>query len=283
MNCEPVQKLLDACLDSELDPATEAEVQKHLKACSVCMALHEQRLTLSGSIRQLPRHGAGDGLRLAIKRRLDEEEVAGESDRRPAVGAVRGFRWWRPQGTTSRTQKAWHLLCHQWMQWRWLLGALAGGLAGFLLGIWLGGLPGTPDLRDTVIAQHVASFEGGVPRVDIAASDRHLIKPWFAGKLAFAPTVRDLSPQGFTLVGSRLDRVAGEPAAVVVYQLREHKISLFVLQSRGTPQAPLVVATLRGFAIATWVNDGLVHTAVSDVDSGEMQRFAAAMLATIRR
>ena len=131
-----------------------------------------------------------------------------------------------------------------------------------------------PDARDELVARHVCSLAGDGRLYDIASSDRHVLKPWFAGKIDFAPPVRDLSRSGFTLVGARLDRVAGRPAAVIVYRLRAHEINLFVTRSASTEARPVTLSKPRGFAMAAWAEDGLAFAAVSDVDPQELTRFA---------
>jgi anti-sigma factor RsiW len=148
-------------------------------------------------------------------------------------------------------------------------------MAGFVLGLWVSAPrdPGS-DPREPVIALHVASFENGAPRIEVASSDRHVVKPWFAGKLDFAPTVRDLSEHGVALLGGRLDTLGGQPAAVLAYRIRRHQISLVIARSAMVRESPLAVSTLRGFAVATWAHDGLTHSAVADVDARELQRFA---------
>lgn len=248
MNCEPVQRILDAFLDGELDPTTQAEVRVHLACCAACTALRHGRETLRSGLRQLPRHQAPSSLRLALKHTLDNEASAADAGHAVSLAP----------------------------RWRVGLWFATGAAAGYALALWIAVAPPQRDLRDPLLARHVASFDEGRPRIDVASSDRHVVKPWFAGRLDFAPTVRDLSEQGFDLQGGRLDAIGAQPAAVLVYRVRRHHISLFVARSPDTEQPP-TVSILRGFAVATWVDGGLLHAAVSDVDPRDLRRFADLM------
>jgi anti-sigma factor RsiW len=127
-----------------------------------------------------------------------------------------------------------------------------------------------------VVALAVA--EGRAERlVQVAASDRHVVKPWFQGSVDFAPPVRDLSAEGFALLGARLDRIGDQQAAVVVYRIRNHPIDLFVWRANGDAAAPVQPAVERGFSVATWAQQGLRFAAVSDVDARDLERFARAV------
>lgn len=88
-----------------------------------------------------------------------------------------------------------------------LRGAFAclAALAGLLAGLWLArpvSVTGDP-LREQVAASHVASLTVNGRLTDVTVSDQHVIKPWFQGKVDFAPDVRDFSTEGFRLVGAR--------------------------------------------------------------------------------
>ena len=93
--------------------------------------------------------------------------------------------------------------------------------------------------------------------VDIVSSDQHTVKPWFDGKIDFAPEVRDLSADGFPLVGGRLDYLDGKTVAALVYQRNKHPINLFITpEPTGRSTSPTVV-TRRGYNVLSWTNSGM--------------------------
>src|SRR5207244_8950997 len=112
-----------------------------------------------------------------------------------------------------------------------------------------------------IVASHVAALaraQGQSERlVQVAASDRHVVKPWFQGKVDFSPPVRDLAADGFTLVGGRLDRVAAQPAAVIVYRIRNHPVELYAWIAPRDADSAVKMAASRGFGVATWSSGGL--------------------------
>ncbi|NCT82060.1 MAG: anti-sigma factor [Comamonadaceae bacterium] len=135
-------------------------------------------------------------------------------------------------------------------------------------------------LPDELVAAHVRALQLG-PLYEVASGDRHQVKPWFQGRLDYAPTVLDepLRQQGFTLLGGRVQAVQGRPTAVLAYQLRLHKIDLYTWPAeRGAAPERL---QRRGFNLLRWSDGTMQYWAVSDVDGAELERFAAAWRAAV--
>jgi anti-sigma factor RsiW len=147
---------------------------------------------------------------------------------------------------------------------------------GLLAGWWLAQPRALETLPELAVARHVASLTPAGPRVDVASSDRHVVRPWFQGRLEFAPMVRDLSAQGFELLGARLDRLGDRQAIGVVYRLHSHIINVFSWRGRGDSTEMEREATIRGFNVITWRDHDMDFVAVSDTDSAELKRFTAA-------
>ena len=96
---------------------------------------------------------------------------------------------------------------------------------------------------------------------------------WFNGKVAIAPPVMDLTAQGFTLLGGRLDYVDGRSVASIVYRRRAHVINLFVAQEAASADRAAKFDTMQGFNIRRWRAQGLEFFAVSDISADELQEF----------
>jgi anti-sigma factor RsiW len=115
---------------------------------------------------------------------------------------------------------------------------------------------------------------------DVASSDQHTVKPWFTGKLDFAPRVVDLAGQGSPLVGGRLDYLEGHPAAAMVYQRRKHLINLFIWPAADGGTDTIPKATSRhGFNVVSWRVMGIEYWAVSDLNARELLDFVRAFQA----
>ncbi|MGM9484320.1 anti-sigma factor family protein [Roseateles sp. NT4] len=151
----------------------------------------------------------------------------------------------------------------------------AGGLAlGVLLTMLMLRAP-EGQLPDDLVAAHVRALQVG-PLFEVASSDRHTVKPWFQGRLDYAPTVlvEPLHEQGFVLLGGRVQAVQGRPTAALAYQVRLHKIDLYQWPvDRSVAEEKL---QRRGFNLVHWSDGAMQYWAVSDVDVTELERFAAA-------
>jgi anti-sigma factor RsiW len=238
--------LVQADFDGELGAADAARIAAHRESCPSCQAAW----AMLGAARRATReaasyHRAPPALRQAVEGRL---------------AATAG-------ATTTRSAPAWRA----W--WR--------EAAGFALGAALAALAFVavlPDRQDSVIAalvdDHVRSLQPG-HLIDVGSSDRHTVKPWFDGRLDFAPPVKDLAPQGFPLVGGRLDYFGGRPVAALVYESGRHPINLFVWPEPDAP-APMADGARNGYNVVRWTADGMSLWAVSDLESDRLREFARA-------
>jgi anti-sigma factor RsiW len=110
---------------------------------------------------------------------------------------------------------------------------------------------------------------------DVLSSDHHTVKPWFAGKVAFAPFVPELQAQGFPLVGGRVEVVSGHTAAALVYGRGPHKINLFIWPASAVDAGP-PAAWYNGYSLVHWTDRGLSYWAVSDAAASELNAFERA-------
>jgi anti-sigma factor RsiW len=166
-------------------------------------------------------------------------------------------------------------------------GALRRGFAftwrsatvGFALGVasaWLV-LPALQRLESNepvdaeLVSEHVQALKAG-RLFEVASSDRHVVKPWFQGRLDYAPPVFDLGAEGFPLTGGRVDHVRGSPLATLAYARNRHVIDVFILPGRSH-QAP-VRSVHRGFNVMHWADGSMQYWAVSDLERAELERFA---------
>ena len=129
---------------------------------------------------------------------------------------------------------------------------------------------------DSALAGHLRGLAAGRP-FDVESTDRHTVKPWFDGRLSFAPQVIDLADQGFALAGGRIDIIFGKPAATSVYRHLLHVISLTQAQvAQGQAFVPPVERQRDGFAIISWSRDGFSYVAISDLPLADARAFASA-------
>ena len=123
-----------------------------------------------------------------------------------------------------------------------------------------------------VVSAHLRSLQGD-RLIEVASTDQHTVKPWFNGRLDLAPPVVDLTAQGFTLLGGRLDYLDGQAVAAIVYRRRIHVINLFVARAEGVQVREATTETLHGFHIRRWREQGFDLWAVSDINTEELQEF----------
>jgi anti-sigma factor RsiW len=127
-------------------------------------------------------------------------------------------------------------------------------------------------IESEIVSAHLRSLQAG-HLIDVVSSDQHTVKPWFNGKLDVSPPVIDLTAQGFTLIGGRLDYVNERAIGAVVYKRRAHVINLFVAQTSNTEPRAATIDNVQGFNIRRWRDHGLNYWAVSDIGADELAEF----------
>ena len=252
MNCAKPEVLVHALIDGELDAGHASEVEAHAAACSACA----EKLT---SLRAMREAMAGADLKFAAPATLrDRIEAALPS---PSVQIIAPRRFFQP----SRRSFFGGLVMGS---------ALSAAIAATLV---VGVFQSDQQVADQVVSAHIRSLQAG-HLMDVETSDQHTVKPWFDGRLDVAPPVIDLTAQGFMLLGGRLDYVAGEPVASVVYKRRKHVINLFVAQRLG---ANAINETIQGYNVRHWSKEGLDFWAVSDLAGDELDEFVQKILAAM--
>jgi anti-sigma factor RsiW len=242
--------LLNAALDGELDAAGMIDIEAKLAADPALAAEYRRLAALREAMRsRLQRARAPDALRARV---LTMTQAPPQSQKAP-------LRRPRLFDAPYRSLAASLMLG---------LALGAGGYSFFISSL------GDDEVDRAVVAGFVRGRLADQP-VDIATSDRHTVKPWFAGKVAYATTVVDLKAAGFPLVGGRVDVVKGEPIATLVYQRREHQIALSELPGGRGASEPRR-ETRDGYALVEWSDKTRRYMAISDLPPAELDAFAAA-------
>ena len=127
-----------------------------------------------------------------------------------------------------------------------------------------------------IASAHVRSLLGE-QLVQIATSDSHTVRPWFAGKVPFSPAVIDLADRGFPLLGGRVDFVLDQPAAALVYERRKHRINVFVVPQDRLPVSVPFHTVYNGYNVLAWRDRGFAYFSVSELNPAELQEFADAL------
>ncbi len=240
MTCDEAAVLLHALIDSELDAGHAREVETHVAGCARCAAklaaYRDLRMILQGNNL---RYTAPPSLRGRLDR-IVPVPVAGASRRSLLKGFALGS----------------------------IVSAAAAASVAFVV------VRGDRDSRilGEAVSAHLRSLQAD-HLTDVLSSDQHTVKPWFNGRIDLAPPVINLTAQGFTLIGGRLDYIDGKPVAAIVYRRRVHVINLFVMQGMGPALPAPKLQVIQGFNILRWTDQGFNLLAVSDLAQDELEEF----------
>ena len=247
MECDQARVRLDPYLDGELDESARAELREHIEGCVECGPEAAAFARLRDGIRQsAPVYRAPAGLRSQIRRALRREALH-------APAMARGPGWLAFAAS--------------------ILIAVAVGSSGTWL---ISGERQESAIANEVIDSHLRSLLAD-HLTDVASSDKHTVKPWFAGRTELSPPGVDLALEGFPLIGGRLDLIAGKPVPALVYRAGKHIINVFVLPAPPGDHAETVAR--RGYTLRHWSNGDLGYWAVSDAAADEFTKFEHAFRA----
>jgi anti-sigma factor (TIGR02949 family) len=254
VTCELSQTRLHAYFDGELDAMSAAEFERHLESCPDC----ETRLAAEEKLRS-----ALAGARLYA--RAPEQLRSKLQTMLPLAAVPPALK--DPKASAEQS-------------WRWLAVA-ATVILGVLLGTQyvqkLNRYAQQHAMAAVIVDAHLRSLQPGHLE-DVVSTDQHTVKPWFDGKLDFAPPVRDFANDGFPLVGGRLDVLDGRTAAALVYGRRKHIVNVFITKTQPGDALDRS-GDLQGYHWVAWQQNGFSFTAVSDTAYADLDQLRQLFLA----
>jgi anti-sigma factor RsiW len=261
MQCERARELLSPYLDGELSAEERRAVAAHIEGCRACSAQAADFGRIGRTLAEAGREPAPKALALRVRANLAREaqgeagRIAPSLDKPSLVKPALARPSFMPRAL-MRQAAVIAAAC--------VLSALATW--------WIVGTVGeTSRLEQEVLAAHVRSLLQDSP-IQVASSDAHTVKPWFAGRVDFSPDVKDLAAEGFPLLGGRLDYVGGRRVGAVVYKRRLHTINVFMWPSSGSGDAAPQLVVRNGYNLLAWSRGGVAYWAVSDLSAGDLRQ-----------
>jgi anti-sigma factor RsiW len=249
LSCQKTQELIHGYLDGELDLVRSLEVEQHMHECEICARTYRSQTTLRSSLKS-------DSLYYPAPEQLKKRIQSSLRKEAKSETAPRGSGWrWLTVGASL----AFMLLIGVFV-WRLMPGSIRPS--------------GDELLAREVASEHVRSLQMPGHLTDVLSSDQHTVKPWFDGKVDFAPPVKDFAGQDFRLYGGRLEYLNNRPVATLIYQRRLHYINLFIWPAEQAGSTGEVAIQRQGFNLIHWVGSGMNYWAISDLNGVELHEFA---------
>ena len=245
MKCNEIESLLERYLDSELTLSDRREFEAHIGSCKTCEYSLHQYEALKKGFSSLSYEKAPSTLRKNIRR--DLRDISNEES--PSASPF------------------------QWL-------SFSGGLMFFVaISTWIVtqfiyAPMNSSDFGSHIANAHIRSLQVN-HLLDVVSTDKHTVKPWFVGKLDFAPVVKDLQAKGYKLSGGRMDYVNDKLSAALVYKRRSHLINVFLFNNNRNKNSPNDdFMQKKGFNLVTGNSQGLDYWIISDLNLKELKTFA---------
>ncbi|CAN7241611.1 anti-sigma factor [Trinickia sp. LjRoot230] len=287
MECNEAKPCIDASIDGQLSREQTLRLEAHLQSCAACRRERDSLLAVSGAVQRAEYHRAPSALHARMAVALQPSGAQAAAPARPrqagwrdALGGLRGLGgdWFGSRGFARPAAAA---RAH-------IGGTLGVALAAVALAVSLTvavmvslaprHAANAEPFVDELVASHVRAQLSG-HNIDVVSSDQHTVKPWFNGKLDYAPPVEDLAANGFALAGGRLDYIDHRRVAVLVYRYRLHVVEVYVLpQGSARPvDAPSPAFARDGYALSHWRAHGMAWWAITDAEPDTLAQFETAL------
>ena len=247
---------VQAYFDREVDAVSAAEIERHVEHCSACRELLQDLEKVRSALRSgISYASAPPALRAQVLQALDREADSAAGDEVARTAMPRKSRFARQ--TRGYGGRGFRIGVFSGIGGA----ALAAAMAFFLV------LPTLSPLSNEIVSAHVRSL---MPAhlIDVVSTDKHTVKPWFAGHADVSPAVADFESQGYRLIGGRADYIEHQRSAVVVYQHGAHVINVFTWAANGTRLPGNT--TRSGYHLAFWQQGDIQYCAVSDTGWDEL-------------
>jgi len=297
MACEAVRDRLVAFTAGRLGAGERAEVRRHLEGCAACRRAADAEGELSAALDRLPRVAAPG----ALRRRL-EQLVTAASDESRGAGSAAGMASGEapgskeapgaPAGASSRAADPGRPPAVGTRRWAWIPPLVSAfGSAALVLLVMRTPRPDAPlpeSAPDALVSEalndHLRVISSTHP-LEIESGGIHQVKPWFTGRLEFAPRVAFSGDDEFPLLGGSVGYVRDRKAAVMIFKRRLHTVTLLVFppeglawpraKARSVGRLAVVEEAARGFNVLLWRDGGLAYALVSDVSPRDLELLAA--------
>jgi anti-sigma factor RsiW len=252
-----------AYFDGELDAVAATEIERHAEYCAECREQLRELEQLRAALRRdLPYRSTPPALRARILGALAQEHAASAQAEQGAPRQV-GI----PPGNRSRWGRTARARAPGRAFWWGALAGVGGSAAAAALAFVLLAPPLASMVLDEMVDAHVRALKLG-RSIEVVSTDRHTVKPWFAGHADVSPAVVDFEAQGYRLVGGRSDNVDHQRSAVTVYHHGPHVIDVYFWVAA---RRPMPTTTMRnGYHVACWQVRDLAYCAVSDTAWDEL-------------